>query len=395
MGNSMTYTRKDLPKSVLNIGIMLALVGAVIGIAGFVIDLEKALFHYIVAFMFIVSIAVGALFLVALEYVAGADWSTPIRRVLEFFASLIPFLFVLVIPLLFHINVIFEWADPKVVAEDPLVSQKVAYLNPTAFIIRQLVILALWTLFYYLIVGGSQKQDQSKDPKITKRNIIISAIFIPIFAISATVMAIDWMMTLAPHWYSTIFGVYFFSGSLVVTLAVFGYAVITLKDNGYLHPGIIDDHLFSIGALLFGFVNFWAYIAFSQFLLIWYANLPETTSWFLYRWEGGWMWVTLLLIIAHFIVPYAVLLPQQAKMNPKVLKFVALWIIFAHFVDLYWLVLPNLHHPHSGFLGTITGFGLPLFAIGIVIVGFYFGSSKKNFVPVGDPKLDRGLNFRL
>ncbi|NUN09804.1 MAG: quinol:cytochrome C oxidoreductase [Ignavibacteriaceae bacterium] len=351
--------------------------------------------NYLLAFALLISVGVGALFLVTLEYVAGADWSVPIRRVTEFFSSTVPYLLIIGIPLLFNIGSLFHWSHPEAVAEDKILQSKAPYLNTTFFIIRFFVVGLLWTLFWFLITRNSRKQDITKDQVLTKINIRYSAIFIPVFAITISVASIDWIMSLDPHWFSTIFGVYFFAGTVLASLSAVTYAVVKLFENGYLHPKITKDHLYSLGALLFAFINFWGYIAFSQYMLIWYANLPEETFWYLNRWEGMWIYVSLILIIVHFVVPYSVLLSQPAKMDPKRLKFAALWIIFAHLIDLYWLIMPNYHAENSNPWVYLLEFAFPMAAIGVLCIVFYLSYKKSNLLPLGDPKLERGLKFKL
>lgn len=388
---SLEYQKKELPKRLNQIGWILFVGGLLLGVIGFLADQHRALLNYLMAYMFILSIGIGSLLLVALEYVGGADWSVPIRRVVEFLASIIVILPILVLPLIFGMHDIFHWTHHETVAGDEILRNKSPYLNETFFIIRVFAVLAIWGLFYFLMIRNSNKQDVTRDQSLTKKNIILSAVFIPIFAITITVTAVDWLMSLEPHWFSTIFGVYFFSGSVVASLAAITLFVIFLKEHGYLHPKVIDDHLFSLGALQFAFINFWAYIAFSQYLLVWYANLPEENFWFLHRWENGWQFLSLLLIISHFIVPYAALLSQPAKMDPKRLKLVSFWILFAHFIDIYWLVMPNV----NGFYFSWIDFVVPFISIGVLIVVFTYRSKKSNLVPIGDPKLQKGLDFRV
>ncbi|PIS44917.1 MAG: quinol:cytochrome C oxidoreductase [Ignavibacteria bacterium CG08_land_8_20_14_0_20_37_9] len=393
--NDLIYQKKNLPESLKRLGFILLGIGLALGLAGFLFDAQRAFFNYLLTFIFIMSIAVGSLFLIALEYIAGAEWSTPIRRIPEFFASSIPLLFVLVIPLLLNIHSIFEWSQKNVVVGDKILTGKSPYLNASFFVIRTILTIGIWSLFYFLFVRNSRKQDVTKDQLLTKKNIKLSAIFIPVFAITVTLAAIDWLMSLAPHWFSTIFGIYFFAGSFVAALAAVTLAIILLKEKGYLHPRMTNEHLFSLGALQFTFINFWAYIAFSQFMLIWYANLPEETVWFIARWGGMWTYISLGLIFAHFLVPYAVLLSQPAKMDPKRLKFISIWILAAHALDLYWLIMPQVHTANAGILSIVFEFGFLIAAVGGFLLVFYFNAKKHNLVPVGDPKLEKGLNFRL
>lgn len=389
------YQKKELPANLSKIGILLFIVGTALSLIAFFVDQERAIFNYLVTYMMILSIGLGSLFLIALEYIAGADWSTPIRRIPEFFAMLLPVLFVLVIPILVFNHDLFHWAHKEAIAEDKILQGKAPYLNESFFFIRTFVFIGLWSLFFWILTKNSRKQDETKDQSLTKKNIRFSAIFVLIFALSLTFTAIDFMMSLEPHWFSTIYGVYYFAGTVVAALAAITIVVVKLKEKGYFAPWMTDDHLFSLGALLFAFINFWAYIAFSQFMLIWYADLPEETFWFLTRWNGGWVFISLLLIVVHFLVPYFALLTQPSKMNPKRLKFIAVWLLFAHLLDIFWLVMPNMGTMKNGYVFSWIDLVFPIAGLGLVIFVFTFAAKKANLIPVGDPKLKRGIDFHL
>jgi|SRR5690554_2179882 len=393
--NNTGYIRKELPGSVARIGYLLFAAGLILGIIGYLIEPVRASYSYLTAFMFLVSIGVGSLFLVALEYITGAEWSTPFRRLSEFVASSVPLFIIFAIPLLLSMHSLFHWTHTEVVKEDPVLTTKSPYLNTTFFIIRVVVIFGVWTLFYYLFTRNSLKQDDTGDQKLTKKNIVLSGIFIPVFAITVTLTSIDWLMSLEPHWYSTIFGVYYFSGATLGALAVLTLMVVLLKENGYLSSRLTNDHYYSLGTLLFAFICFWGYIAFSQYMLIWYANLPEENFWFLHRWENGWQYLSIILIFTHFIVPFGALLSYPAKTNPKRLKFMSIWIIIVHYIDIYWLSMPNLQANGHGFVISWVDFVFPVGIIGFLIVLFSLKAKKHNLVPVGDPKLQKGLNFTL
>ncbi len=389
------YQKKNLPAGLSKKGLILFIVGTALSLLAFYVDQERAIFNYLVTYMMIVSIGLGSLFIVALEYIAGADWSTPFRRIPEFFAGLLPVLLILVIPLFIFNHDLFQWAHKEAVAADKILQGKAPYLNLTFFIIRTFAFIGLWSLFYWVMTRNSRKQDETKDQTLTKKNIRLAAVFIPVFALSLTFTAIDFMMSLAPNWFSTIFGVYYFAGTVVAALAAITIAVILLKEKGYFSPWITDDHLFSLGALLFAFINFWAYIAFSQFLLIWYADLPEETFWFLTRWNGGWVFFSLLLIIVHFAVPYFALLTQPSKKNPKILKFIAVWLLFAHLLDLFWLIMPNMQSMKNGYVFSWIDLVFPIAGLGLVMLLFNMLAKKTNLIPIGDPKLKRGIDFHL
>ncbi len=384
-------TKRPMRPAVVRLGWILLALGVAVFLAAYALDGRRAAFDNVILFLFVTSLATGALLLIALEHIAGAVWSTPMRRIIEFLAGLTPLLPLIGLPLLFQMHELFHWTHVEAVAGDALLQEKSPYLNVPFFIFRFAGVCLLWILFFWLFTRNSLKQDSTGDQKLTTRNIRLAAVFLPVFAITLTVTAIDWGMSLEPHWYSTIFGVYYFSGAALAGVAVATLAVVLLMEAGYL-PQLRKDHLYSLGALLFAFVNFWAYIAFSQFLLVWYANLPEETFWFMHRWEHGWQVVSIALIVVQFAVPYFALLPQEAKMDVKRLKIMAIWILAARLLDLYWVVMPS-------FGETITlgwqELGIPLVAAGLGIVLLGWKMQRENLIPVGDPKLARGLEFRM
>lgn len=388
---SSVTTQQEIPGKVTSLGWVLLLLGIAIVAAGYFSGTREAAFHNVIGFLFVTSIGVGSLFLIALEYIAGAVWSVPLRRVTEALAGMIPFAAILALPMLFNLHDLFHWSHPEAVAADELLQSKAPYLNVQFFLIRFAAIFIIWTFFAWIFTRNSRKQDISRDPKLTSINIKLAAVFMPVFAITITLTAIDWAMSLEPHWFSTIFGVYYFSGSVLAALAAITFIIVLLMEQGFL-PGLRRDHLYSLGALMFAFTNFWAYIAFSQFLLIWYANLPEETVWFLARWANGWEIVSVLLIVVRFAVPYVVLLSQDAKMDPRRLKFIAIWLLAAHLLDLYWLVMPTFA-PGVTLSWMFPGF--ILLAAGLVILLVTMTMKRYNLMPVGDPKLARGLEFHL
>jgi hypothetical protein len=385
--------KEDLPVNINLAGWGLTILGLLLIVIAFVTNSKDATPAYLIGFIFLLSIGLGAFFLVALEYTAGAVWSTPMRRVSEFLASILLILPVFVIPLLLNLNDLFIWSHRDIVANDPNLIKKAPYLNTNFFIIRTFIFLFIWIIFYAVIVRNSNKQDKTGDPKLTTINTRLSAIFMPIFGLTITFIAIDWMMSLTPHWYSTIFGVYFFSGVVLAALAAATLIIVLLKEKGKYFTSLVQDHYYSLGALLFAFVNFWAYIAFSQYLLIWYADLPEETSWFFQRWDGNWKIISIALIFIHFVVPYFGLLSQYSKMNPKRLIIISVWILFAHYLDLYWLIMPSFNNGNVSF-GWVDVAAMLLVA-GIIIVIFNLSFRRNNIMPVGDPKLKDGLDFRL
>ncbi|MBM4174989.1 MAG: quinol:cytochrome C oxidoreductase [Ignavibacteria bacterium] len=389
---TVNYEHKKLHGSVTRIGFFLLITGLLIVIAGALVDQTRNAYSNLITFMFLSSIGIGSLFLVILEYIAGAVWSTPMRRVSEFFAFSIPFLVLFGLPLFFNLHDLFHWTHTDAVAADKVLKGKSPYLNETFFIIRFVFFFAIWTAFYFFIKRNSEKQDKTKDQSLTRWNIRISGFFIPVFAITLSFFAIDWLMSLEPHWFSTIFGVYYFSGTMLAALASGTFVIVLLHEKGYFSNLLRPDHFYSMGALMFAFINFWAYIAFSQFLLIWYANIPEETFWMISRWQNGWEYVSFAMIVVHFLVPYVGLLSQSSKMDTKRLKVMSLWILFAHYLDIFWLVMPS-HYKSFSF--SWIEFGFPLHGIGLLILVFTWKFNRTNLIPIGDPKLKRGLDFHL
>ena len=388
---SLEGLKKELPANVRQLGWGLLLVGIATTALGYALDPRRMAFENVVGYLFLTSVAVGSVFLVALEYIAGAVWSTPMRRVNEFLGALVLLLPLVALPLFFHLHDLFHWMHEEAVAADKVLAGKSPYLNANFFLIRFAVIFVLWSLFYVLFTRNSTRQDTTKDPRLTTTNIRLAAIFLPVFAISLTLTAVDWAMSLEPHWSSTIFGVYYFAGTVLASISAATYVIVRFHENGYF-PKLQRDSFYSLGALLFAFINFWAYIAFSQFLLIWYANLPEETIWFMARWKNGWEVVSVLLIVVHFVVPYVALLTQDSKMDLKRLKFMAIWILFAHLLDLYWLVMPSYSQKVSL---SWTDLAFPVLLVGLAIVVLGYKMKHNTLIPIGDPKLERGLKFRL
>ncbi|MGE5313476.1 MAG: quinol:cytochrome C oxidoreductase [Acidobacteriota bacterium] len=389
---TVTYQKKELPRSVTLFGAAATAAGLLLVGLTYWMDHSRGLFNNIIGLATIASISVGAIFYVALEYLAGAVWSTPFRRVMEFLAASVIGVVILAIPLSMNMHEIFHWTHAEALAKDPVLEGKSPYLNIQFFFIRSAVFMILWIGFYWVLARNSRRQDATGDQALTRSNIRFSTAFMPVFAITITFFAIDWMMSLEPHWFSTIFGVYYFSGTVLAALAVATYIIVSLNERGYFVAGLRKDHYYSLGTLLFVFTNFWAYIAFSQFMLIWYANVPEETFWYLSRWRNGWQYVSFVLILARFIVPYFVLLSQPSKMDARKLKIMGIWIFAAHIIDMYWIVMPSFSR------SVIFGWqelGFPILVAGVIALVFVFKSKRENLVPIGDPKLQRGINFRI
>ena len=390
--STVIVPKKELPANLVKTGWVFTLIGIVLVGISFITDFQRALQNNLIGFVFLASVSVGAVFFIALEYIAGAVWSTPFRRVTEFLAATLPLAILLAIPLFMNMNSLFQWTHADVVASSKVLQGKTSYLNTNFFAIRFAVMVAIWLLFYFIFRRQSLKQDMNNDQRHTTINIKFAAAFMPLFAITSSVFAFDWLMSLTPLWFSTIFGIYYFAGSMVCALSVITYITVLLAERGHFFKGITEDHYYTFGALLFALLSFWAYIAFSQFMLIWYANLPDENFWFIARWKNGWEYVSSALALFHFWVPYFMLVSRPSKMNRGNLKRTALLLIAAHFLNLYWMVMPTFHEAP---VFSYHELAFPLLTLGLIIVIFSMQSKKYNMVPIGDPKLQRGIDFQL
>ncbi len=368
-------------------GGILALAAAIL--AG-ISNTQQFYFSYLVSYLFVLTVAVGALAFVLIQFVTRAGWSVAVRRTAEHVMGTIPFLLLLSIPVLIGFEQLFSWSDASKVAHDPLLQGKQAYLNPGFFYLRTAVFLLSWAAIGYWFRKRSLAQDEQGGSRITRTLQTASAPAIAWFAISLTFFSFDWIMSLDPHWYSTVFGVYIFGGSFMASLALIILLVLILQHGNLLTNMVNSEHLHDLGKLMFGFVVFWAYIAFSQFMLIWYANIPEETIWYAHRLRHGWEFVTILLALGHFVIPFFVLLSRTTKRNKQVLWGVTIWLLLMHYLDLYWLVMP-VHsegfHPHLLDLLTLLGVsGLFSAALIRLMVG-------PALIPTRDPRLAESLSF--
>lgn len=359
-----------------------------IGVLAFVFllikDKSRAWHAYLTAYFYFASLGIGGLFFAAIQHMTSAGWSVNIRRFSESLTAFIPYAAVGAVVLLIGAPSLYEWLDKAVVANDEMLAHKASYLNLPFFIIRLAVFFGLWMYFQKKIVGMSILQDKTGDQNITRKLASYSVAFVLTFALSYSFFGVDLLMSLEPHWFSTIFGVYCFAGLFQSTIATLILITIYFMRQGKLNGLVDDNHLHDLGKFLFAFTVFWAYIAFSQFMLIWYANLPEETMFYQPRMAGAWTWVSLALVIFKFIVPFLALLPKWAKRNQNHLIAVSILILFMQYVDLYWLIYPTLNSEEvvGGVLDFLVwgGFlGLFLFSI----TRFW---SKNAIVPVKDPR---------
>ncbi len=384
---------RNLPESYGKIGWTLLIAGVVLTLLSFAVNSKHASFGLIMTLTFVATIGIGGLFWVGVEYVSSAVWSTALRRPFEFIAGVIPFLIILALPLLFRMKTVFEWTHLSYFKDDPSMLVKAPYLNVTFFVVRTIFVFAIWWLFYYLIVKNSRVQDTTKDQNLTTKNVRLSAGFMPVFAITLTIFSIDWLMSLTPSWFSTIFGVYVFSGAVLSSMAFGTLVIVLLNEKDRFPVKLTPDHYYNLGAFLFAFVVFWAYIGFSQFMLQWYGNLREETLYYIPRMHGSWAVVSIALALVEFLIPFFLLITKPAKMDPKRLVFVSIWLLASHALDIYWMVMP-VYNPDKAVFG-VSEVAFLVLSVGMIMAVFAYKAKANNMVPIGDPKLQRGLEFHL
>jgi hypothetical protein len=323
----------------------IALVVAALGFAGLAVGMVvspvRAMTNLLVGGFIAISLAVGAMGLIALLTVANAGWAAVCKRVMEGFGAFVPVGAVLILTILPGIHSLYEWSRPEA-AHDPLLHNKAAYLNVPFFAIRMVVILAVWTLFTTRLRRLSIAQDTGADADVVlaARNARWSAAFVAVLAITFCLAGFDWFMTLEARWFSTIFGLYHIAGMLVSTVSAVTVATVLLRRAGLL-PMVRTDHLHDLGKLMFGFCTFWAYLWFSQLLLIWYSNIPEETAYYAARFEHGWTPVFVGNVVVNFVVPFLLLLPQWAKRNDRALLIVGTILLLGRWLDLFLMAAPS------------------------------------------------------
>lgn len=359
-----------------------------LGILAFVFllikDKSRAWHAYLIGYFYFATLGIGGLFFAAIQHVSRAGWSVNIRRFSESLTSYLPVAAVTGLIMLVGAPYLYEWFDKNVVAHDELLLHKASYLNVPFFVIRLVIIFGLWLFFQKKIVGMSLQQDKTADDNISNKLVSYSVAFLVVFALSYSIFSVDAIMALAPHWFSTIFGVYCFAGLFQSTVATLILMTIYFMKQGKLKGLVDENHLHDMGKYMFAFTVFWAYIAFSQFMLIWYANLPEETIFYQPRMAGSWAVVSSILVLFKFIVPFLALLPKWAKRTPSHLIVISCLIIFMQFVDLYWLIYPNLNSEEV--VGGILDFLVWCGFLGLFLMCVTRFWSKHAIVPVHDPR---------
>jgi hypothetical protein len=386
----------DLGGTVLKLGAALGVVGLVVAaVMGQMTGWSRFFYSYLVSFSFYLSIALGAMFFVLLQHQVRAAWSVTVRRLAEILTQTFPLLaalfLVIAIPLLMGYEGIYSWVS----SDDHLVKAKQGWLNVPFFMIRAVIYFAVWIFITRYFFKKSLQQDESGDPAISEKLRRAAGPSIIAYAFTTCYGSFDFLMSLHPAWYSTIFGIYFFAGCAISLMASLVLISRGLQGSGRLVHSINVEHYHDLGKLLFGFIFFWGYIAFSQFMLIWYADLPEETAWYHPRMTTSWKVLSLILLFGHLFFPFVSLLSRETKRRLRLLTFFCAWMLAMHYLDLYWIVMPE--YSPAGFEATVTNIVMDV-ANFVGIGGLFLAwaarvAQRVVLIPVKEPRLGISLAF--
>ena len=413
----------------------LAIVGGLLAVV--TADPDRLGYAYLFALFTTATFMLGGLFLVLIQFLTASYWGVSSRRIVEVVMSGAPVVALLALPFiggvaLGKINIYDEWQSVAAHGEHGMlelgaslahaqddgeahqgdaheaaheeehsltpqeaalhhrvISAKTGYLNTKGWTARSIGYLLLWSLIAVAYFGWSRRQDEDGDPKHTLRMQSLAAPSLILFAVSLTFASFDWLMSLEAAWFSTIFGVIIFAGSAVSILALTILIGLSLHNRGLVGDAINTEHFHDLGRLMFGFICFWTYVQFSQWMLIWYAGIPEEATWFHKRWEGGWMFVSCLLIVGHFLAPFFLLISRVQKRDLRWLRGMCFWVILMHIVDIYWFIMPQA----GGFQLQLADFGALLFVGGVFFAYVFWQLGRVPLLPIGDPRLQRSLNL--
>jgi len=388
----------------------LALVGGVIGviltiIGYFLLGEHHDLFYrsYLVGFMLWFNMAAGCIFWLMVQHLSGGAWGVMIRRVVEAGSKMLPISLLFIFPVFLGMHDLYEWSHTDLVKDDHVLAQKAAYLNTSGFTIRLFVYAIIWGFLAFRLSWLSAKQDQGINPKLNGSMKTVSGVGMLLLFMTMTFAAIDWILSLEPHFFSTMFGPVIMAGQALGSMAFIVAIMVLLTRVGPMKGRLTSGHVHDLGNFMLASTMFWAYVNFSQFLIIWSANIAEEAPYYLRRMTGGWGYVGAFLIAFHFFFPFFLLLNRTLKKNINALVKVAFFVIFLRFVDLCYLILPsaidhhaldNAYQGHMHF-GSILVAACAVLAIGGFWLFLFFRFLvQRPLLPVNDPYMKEALEFR-
>jgi hypothetical protein len=363
--------------------------GAVVSLIGYFVNPTQFFQSYLMAYMFVLGLTLGSLALGMVHQLSGGAWGVVIRRQIGAASRVLPILTLLFLPIVLGMSHLYEWTHADIVNADPVLRGKHLYLNTPFFLIRAVIYFACWNAVSYLLNKWALEQDQTGDPQYARRMQMLSGAGLLVYGLCITFASFDWLMSLEPHWFSTIYGVLIMGGQGLSALAFLITALVWLARRPPLRDIVLPSHFHDLANLMLAFVMLWAYFSFSQYLIIWSGNLPEEIAWYLHRLQTGWRFVAVTLVIFHFTVPFLLLLSRAVKRAPNTIVKVSLAILVARLIDLFWLIAPEFHR--TGISVSWMDIVLPLTLISIWVGCFLWQLRGRALLPVYDPQFEETL----
>ena len=363
--------------------------GALLCLVGLFVSPFQFYRSYLWAYLYIVGLSVGSLAWLMLQYITGGNWGMVIRRPCEAAARTLPLVALMFLPILIGIPNLYDWSHAAKVAADPDLQHKHLYLNVPFFLGRAALYLGGWTLIGWLFSKWGKQEDTEGHNAVHGKFAKLAPPGLIFWALSVTFMSIDWVMSVNPKWFSTMFGLLFMASHGLTSMAFLIALMVFLSKRKPMSDVLTARHLHDLGKFLLALVMVWAYFSFSQFLIIWAGNLPEEIPWYMTRLNGGWEYVALLLVFGHFALPFALLLSRDLKRNFKLLAGIAVFILCMRLVDLYWLVAPDFRKASFGL--SWMDFAAPMGLIGLWLAFFLWQLEKRPLMPINNPNLEEAL----
>jgi hypothetical protein len=366
-----------------------AAIGAVLSALGLLLDATQFLQSYLMAYMLWLGVTLGCLALGMIHQLSGGAWGVLIRRPIGAATRVLPVMTLLFLPIALGLSKMYPWTNADLVAHDEALRHKHLYLNTPFFLIRAVIYFVVWNGYSYFLSAWSLEQDRTGNPRFARRMQMLSGSGLLAYGLTITFASFDWLMSLEPHWFSTIYGVLIVGGQGLSALAFLIVVLTWLSRRAPLDRIVQPSHFHDLGNLMLAFVMLWAYFSFSQYLIIWSGNLPTEIGWYVHRLETGWRPVAIGLIVFHFAVPFVVLLSRAVKRQPELLVKVASAILVVRVLDLFWLIAPEFRQHGIGvsWMDVV----LPL-TIGAIFAGcFVYQLRGRAILPVHDPEFEEAL----
>jgi hypothetical protein len=385
-----TYNPPESLSGFQSKGQIAAAIGAVLAVIGFVMSgLDRFYEAYLVAWVYWTGVGLGSLALLMLQHLSGGAWGVVIRRILEAATRTLPVMAVLGLPILLGMGHLYHWSDAEVAAADPMIRDKAAYLNVPFFIVRYVLYFAIWSFLALRLSAWSAEQDRTGDPALVSKMSRLSGGGLLVFGLTVTFAVVDWTMSVNPHWFSTMWGLLYIVGQGLSALAFAIAVLVMLSKQAPLDRVINSSHLHDLGKLLFAFIMLWAYLSFSQFIIIYSANTQEEIPHYWVRAQNGWQWVGWALVAFHFVLPYVLLLSRDIKRDWRRLSVIASFVVGIRLLDYYWHVAPEFHT--GGLSLSLIDIALPIALGGVFVMLFTMQLKGRPLVPLQDAGLAKAL----